>query len=98
MIRTLLLAAAVLTASVLGAQAQNFAPFPSRPNPVPVPAVQPPTGAFNTTGIPITQPPLIQQQTQTFGDRVNQCIQTAAGAGLSPNDVTTYTRQCASSP
>jgi hypothetical protein len=85
----------ILTLNVVAARAQVYGGFPQRSSP----GVQPsPTTVTPLSGVPAPIAPVVGPPTQSFGDRVTQCMQTAGAAGYNAGDVAGYTRACANSP
>ena len=86
---------ALMAVSTASAQ---FIPPGSRFNPPPPPPPPPPR--IEVPAIPQMDAPLPVPQVQglqrgSFGDRITQCLEDGAAAGLGPNRRSAYSRACA---
>src|SRR5882672_7555499 len=100
-----LFAATAIASAQVGVFPQVGPPVPSPggappvPQPVPVPPMPPsfhaPSTSVTVPGLPTVQVPSGPPNRNSFGDRVERCIQAGTAAGIGPNDIGGFTRQCA---
>jgi len=65
------------------------------PLPVPPPNVGAPSNLVTVPGLPPVNVPAGPPHRNSFSDRVERCIQAGTAAGIGPNDIGAFTRQCA---
>jgi hypothetical protein len=89
----------VILALIAGSAFAQFIPPGSSPFNPPPPAPPPPpkieVPAIPKLGEVPTRSYAPMAPRQSFGDRINKCLDEAAAAGLSPADRATYSRNCA---
>jgi hypothetical protein len=86
-----LVAGGVATAQMLPPGASQFSPPP--PPPLPPPKIEVPV--VPQMDAPPSQPPVQPSVRGTFSDRINNCLDQGAAAGLGPNERAAYSRACA---
>jgi hypothetical protein len=92
------IAAVVVALSIAPASAQFIAPPGGGALIVPAPSSPPPPLAVVPVVPKLGDLPRQQNAPQprnSFGDRITNCLQDGAAAGLGPNDRATYSRSCA---
>jgi hypothetical protein len=99
-IRTLLLIGAMVPASAAAdvAMAQAMIP-PGYPLSSPPPPSAPPPPRIEVPVVPkmdeLPRQNPVRSSRKSFGDRITECLQDGAAAGLDPADRATYSRSCA---
>jgi hypothetical protein len=84
--------------AVNGVSAQFLPPGASQFNPPPPPPPPPPkieVPVVPQMDAPPSQPTIQPSQRGSFSDRINNCLDEGAAAGLGPNDRAAYSRMCA---
>jgi hypothetical protein len=81
----------VASAQMLPQGASQFSPPP--PPPLPPPKIEVP--AVPQMDAPLAQPAVRPSQRGSFSDRINNCLDEGAAAGLGPSDRAAYSRMCA---
>lgn len=91
------IAAIIVAFSVMPARAQFLPPGSSALTVPPPPAPPPPK--IEVPVVPkmddLPRQNYVPQARPSFGDRINNCLQDGAAAGLGPNDRAAYSRACA---
>jgi hypothetical protein len=86
-----LVAGAAASAQFLPPGASQFNPPP--PPPPPSPKIEVP--AIPQMDAPPSQPQVQPSQRGSFSDRISNCLDQGAAAGLGPNERAAYSRSCA---
>lgn len=95
----LVVAAGLIASDVLAPPASAQVLMPGNPMLTPPPPPSPPPPRIEVPVVPkldaMPSQPTAPLSRRSFGDRITDCLQDGAAAGLDPNDRAAYSRACA---